>query len=362
MGKVLDSAICPRCRGPLEEASRRGFDCGACGQAYPRLGSVRVLLPEATRQIEVWRQQLGLVLHHASETIRALAVQSSAPDLAATTRTRLQALARSIAEQAADVAQIVGPALGDPLLPEEGVGLPRGAADYMSCLFRDWAWSEGRDPENERSLASIRRIIGDRASGRTLVLGAGGCRLAYDLHLERSGNETAVVDLDPFLLVVAEAIVRGAPVALTETSGNAPEPDSVSRRWALSPPAGPIGPDEFHFVLADGTAPPFADGAFETVVTPWFIDQVPTDLEALLGHLHRLLVPGGRWINHGPLIYRPDALPIARWYTRQEIFDLASRIGFKIGAWESASQAHLVSPLTGRGLIENVLTFEAVRA
>ena len=30
-----------------------------------------------------------------------------------------------------------------------------------------------------------------------------------------------------------------------------------------------------------------------------------------------------------------------------------------MGAWESASQPHFISPLTGRGLIENVLTFEA---
>jgi hypothetical protein len=32
-----------------------------------------------------------------------------------------------------------------------------------------------------------------------------------------------------------------------------------------------------------------------------------------------------------------------------------------MGAWQSAPQQHLLSPLTGRGLIENVLTFEARR-
>ena len=34
--------------------------------------------------------------------------------------------------------------------------------------------------------------------------------------------------------------------------------------------------------------------------------------------------------------------------------------GFAPGAWENASEPHFVSPLTGRGLIENVLTFELV--
>jgi ubiquinone/menaquinone biosynthesis C-methylase UbiE len=130
----------------------------------------------------------------------------------------------------------------------------------------------------------------------------------------------------------------------------------------LSAPSGPLGAEVFKFFLASGTEPPFEDATFDVVVTPWFIDQVPTDLESFLRRVHRLLGPGGRWLNHGPLIYRPDALPIAHWYSRQEIFELADAVGLRVSAWESASQPCLVSPLTGRGLIENVLTFEAVRA
>jgi hypothetical protein len=186
--------------------------------------------------------------------------------------------------------------------------------------------------------------------------------LAYDLHVQCGATETAVIDIDPYLLVVAEAVIRGADVSLTETSVNAPEVDPVSRAWKLAAPGGPLGPEVFRFFLADGTEPPFADQTFDTIVTPWFIDQVPTDLEALLRRVHGLLVPGGRWINHGPLIYRPEALSISRWYSRQEIFELAAAVGFRMGTWMSASQPHLVSPLTGRGLIENVLTFEAARA
>src|SRR5690242_4870359 len=103
MGSILNTAICPRCRGPLD----RDAACALCGQTYPRLASVRVLLPDASLHLELWRRQLGLVLNHASETIRVLALQASAPDLGGTTRLRLQALARSIADQADDVAQIL---------------------------------------------------------------------------------------------------------------------------------------------------------------------------------------------------------------------------------------------------------------
>ena len=61
------------------------------------------------------------------------------------------------------------------------------------------------------------------------------------------------------------------------------------------------------------------------------------------------------------MIYGPD-LPVAHWYTREEIFELARAVGFRVGAWEQTPLPHFVSPLTGRGLIENVLTFEATRA
>lgn len=357
VGSVLSRAVCPQCGGPLDE----DFRCLACGQSYPSVASIRVLLANPVGHVNNWRAQLGFILEQGAETKRALELQAGEPDIGEATRTRLRALARAVADQVADAASVIAPALGGPLPPREDAGVPRGATDYMSYLFRDWAWSDGHDPETERSLAAIRRVTSGRDLGRMLVLGAGACRLAYDLHVHGPAAETAVVDVDPYLLIIAEAVVRGAAVSLTESSVNAPEVDPVARRWTLSAPSGLLGPNAFHFFFANGVEPPFAAASFDTVVTPWFIDQVPVDLGDLLRRLHALLAPGGRWINHGPLIYRPDALPVARWYTRQEIFDLAGRVGFRVGAWESASQPSLVSPLTGRGLIENVLTFEAAR-
>jgi hypothetical protein len=353
----MSDALCPQCGTGLDAA----FACASCAQAYPSLSGIRVLLPRPVQHVEHWRRQLGFIVQQGQETTGALQAQAEQPGLGVATRTRLQALARSVAQQVADLVRLLGPALGGPLPPAAGVGLPRGAADYITCLFRDWAWSDGHDPENERSVEAVRRCVDAAPLGRTLVLGAGGCRLAYDLHRGCGASETVAVDVDPYLLVVAEAVVRGQPVTLTESTVNAPEVDPVGRCWTLAAPDGPLAPDVFRFVLADGTAPPFPEQRFDTVVTPWFIDQVPTDLEAWLRRVHALLVPGGRWINHGPLIYRPDALPISRWYARQEIFDLAQRLGFHVGTWQSASQPHFVSTLTGRGLIENVLTFEARR-
>jgi hypothetical protein len=325
------------------------------------MSSIRVVLTNADAHRELWRQQLGFLVQNASETPRVLRLQAAEPGIAQATRTRLEALASAVAAQVTDLSLVLVPVLGAPLPPGEGTRLPRGTTDYITCLFRDWAWSDGQDEENVRSLGAIRRVSEDRAVSRMLVLGAGGCRLAYDLHVQCGGTETAVLDIDPYLLGIAEAVIRGASVSLTESSVNAPEVDPVSRRWTLAAPAGPLDEEAFQFFLANGAEPPFAEGTFDTIVTPWFIDQVPVDLTGLLRRVHGLLTPGGRWLNHGPLIYGSDARPVTCWYSREEIFELARAVGFRIGAWEQTPLPHFVSPWTGRGLIENVLTFEATR-
>jgi carnosine N-methyltransferase len=106
--------------------------------------------------------------------------------------------------------------------------------------------------------------------------------------------------------------------------------------------------------------PPFADESFDTVVTPWFIDRVPPDLAAFMGTVRNLLRPGGRWLNQGPLVY-PEHMPFEKRYAREELFELARAAGLVVGDWSRTSQHYLVSPLSGNGKIESVLSFVAKR-
>jgi hypothetical protein len=161
-------------------------------------------------------------------------------------------------------------------------------------------------------------------------------------------------------LVVAEKVVRGGLVQLTEASLKVMEAVEVARVWTLEATAGPLQPASFQFLFADGVDPPFADGSFDTVVTPWFIDQVPRDLPAFFARLARLLPPGGRWLNQGPLVY-PEQTAFAQRFSRDELFELVAAAGFTIDGWSRASLPYLVSPLSGTGKVESVLSFAASR-
>jgi SAM-dependent methyltransferase/uncharacterized protein YbaR (Trm112 family) len=356
---LLHDIVCPRCTAAIDPVAET-IVCARCNQEYGRVGRIPVLLPRPGDQVRLWRQQLGLLIARGEQMQAALAAEADASGLQPTGRARVKAMADGARDLLADIVALLGPALGGPLEPSGASGLPRGVVEYSHCLYRDWGWDDGNSPENERAVAAIRGVLPAKDTlGRTLVVGAGGCRLAYDLHRQLGGTETAVVDIDPFLLVIAEAVLRGDPVRLTEAPANPNEMAGIARSWNLRAPAGPLGDDVFHFFFANGMAPPFRAGTFDTVVTPWFIDQVPTDLPAFFARLREVLKPGGRWINQGPLIYPVEA-PLSRRFSREEVFELASLAGFRIQHWSSQSFPHLVAPLSGRGKIEWVMTFAAV--
>ncbi len=356
---LLHDIVCPRCGAAIDPVAET-IVCRRCNQEYGRVGRIPVLLPRPGDQVRLWRQQLGLLIARGEQLQAALAAEADGSGLQPTGRARLKAMAAGARDQLADIVALLGPALGGPLEPAEASGLPRGVVEYSHCLYRDWGWDDGNSPENVQAVDAIRGVVGgEQTLGRTLVVGAGGCRLAYDLHRQFGGTETAVVDIDPFLLVIAEAVVRGEPARVTEAPANVQEMKGIARSWSLRAPAGSLGEDAFHFLFANGMAPPFRAGTFDTVVTPWFIDQVPTDLPAFFAKLREVLKPGGRWINHGPLIYPADAA-LSRRFSREEIFELVHLAGFRLERWSSQSAPHLVSPLGGRGKVEWVLTFGAV--
>jgi hypothetical protein len=351
-------ARCPACGGELEW-SAESLVCLACAQSYPRLGSIPVLLPRPEAHVALWRGQLGLLLERGEKTLEALTGAAGAAGLTDATRQRLFTLGAAVKAQVDDVTRFMSPALGGASASGAS-GLPRGVVEHIGYLYRDWGWPGAGYRENDAAVAALAELCGELPLGRTLVLGAGACGLPYELHRRCRASATVALDIDPYLLVPAELLVRGATLELTEASLRVMELGEVSRAWTLHAEHGGLSETSFQLLLADGVAPPFPPESFDSIVTPWFIDQVPRDLPAFFGNVRRLLRPGGRYFNQGPLVY-PEQTPFSARYCREELFELAANAGLPVGGWSSASRPYLVSPLSGSGKHERVLCFVASR-
>lgn len=327
-----------------------------------------MLLTEPLAHLASCRRQLDRLERQVARTVRDIREQLQAADLLPATRKRCEITIEGITGQLADVRDIVEPLLRNVPLPQPQTprenparsGVVPATLHHLPYLYRDWGWPPEAEGENEQALFMVEEMLGGGGPGRTLVMGAGACRLAYDIHHRHPDAEIMVMDLDPVLFAAAHAIAHGESLTIREANLEMGDMNQAVREWTLAAPQGPVDDARFHFLIADAVDPPLGPGTFDTVLTPWFIDQGPEDVRDLISTLHRMLKPGGRWVNLGPLKYDLD-IPVARRYASEELFDLAERAGFRVGPSRSRTVPYLVSRLNGRGKVEWVLAFAATR-
>jgi len=157
-------------------------------------------------------------------------------------------------------------------------------------------------------------------------------------------------------LIGAKRVMFGNGLRLFEFPAIPRDRQSVCVERDLRATAG--SPQRFHFLLADAFVAPLRAGAFDTVLTPWFIDIVPVDVRETLSVIHTLLAPGGRWINHGPLNYPKDH-PHAQRYTSDELFTLIRLAGFELGDAREDEVELLRSRHAANGRSERAITVAA---
>src|SRR5690606_32530422 len=121
------------------------------------------------------------------------------------TRARLDAMHAAYRDHTARLGRVPAPLELDVLSagPETYLALrtrlppDQGLLTYYPIVHRDWAWD---GDENAVSLDLVRDALDGRAPGRTLVLGAGAGRLAYDVHRHLAPAATIALDFNPLLV------------------------------------------------------------------------------------------------------------------------------------------------------------------
>jgi hypothetical protein len=258
----------------------------------------------------------------------------------------------------------LGAARAGPNLDRTGLlqrRLPKqlGLLSYDSNIVRDWSWDNA---ENDCLFECVRQVLSNRknfTAGRILTIGAGACRLSYDVHRHYAAELSVAIDVHPLLLMLASRVIHGETVPFYEFPIAPLNKASFAiLRECAAPEPIELGADSgFFFVLGDGLNAPFKPGSFDTVLTPWLIDIVPDELSECVRAANRLLGIGGIWINTGSLAFfhRNEA-----WrYSQEEVLDIVKANGFEILDVQRSAVPYLQSPASGYGRIERVLSFSA---
>lgn len=318
-------------------------------------------MPEPRLALAEWRGRLHhLLTHYATEAARQRAALSvSGDDKLA--HQRLERVAAALDDQSARLRALMQP-LGFDRRNEAhavhvalGTELPlnQGLSSYYPNLHRDWCWG---DAENRASLDTVLASLPTGTTpARVLVLGAGACRLAYDLHQVLRPGLTVALDFNPLFLLAASRVLAGDALELYEfpIAPRTIADHAVLRRLAAPAAVAP----GFEFVLADASAPPFRPGSFDLVLTPWFIDVAGEPIGRVIARINTLLALGGLWVNHGSLAFA-DAAP-AEALSLEELLERLPAGGFSRAVARETVQPYLASPASRHARQETVITFSA---
>lgn len=358
----LQLVRCPRCAGELAVADDL-LRCDTCGHGHPVLAGIPCLLARPRDVLANWCARLGEFVASNEDTRTRLLADIATLPASSPSRARLGTLQRRLGEHRDRVVAVLAP-LGvtpSPRTSAEPSGVPGEGSitAYYHQIHRDWGWDAEGSDENVRAFELVRDAIGERPLGTTIVLGAGACRLPSDLHRACGATTTVALDIAPLPMAIGRRVLAGERVPMFEFPLTPPDAEHVCVERVLA--ASPPGLHGFHQVFADALDPPCPTGVFDSVITPWFIDQVPRDLATLLPTIAGLLRPGGRWINHGPLIYHPNHTAIVHRYARDEVRVLIRAAGFSITHERVDRLPFMQSPACTQGRTESVWTFVAER-
>jgi len=353
------SFACPRCDQALDK-TESGHRCTGCKVDFPLVGGLPWLFAEPNAALAEWRVRFDYLAQALEANATRNLEAAKRPELAPATKTRLEALAEAISDHRARLRKLLTPLeLSEPAAGIETylalrTRLPpdQGLMTYFPNIHRDWCWGK---EENDASIGVVLKAMGERSAGRTLVLGSGAGRLAYDFHQQTDASSTVALDFNPLLAMLGQRVASGETVEMREFPLAPLSADHAAPTRQLAAPE--VARPGLQFIIADVHRVPFASKGFDTIVTPWLIDILPGDFAGLCARINRLLDDGGVWINFGSLNFHHS--DPASQLGPEECFEIIEQQGFERPTHDDTEIPYMRSPASRHSRREVVLSWRA---
>lgn len=355
MKELSSRVLCPVCESEIFAAQ-----CEKCGHTNLMLGNIVCITPVPEPQLNLWRHQLYTLQQVSQKTIDYFIDQLARADCLLSTKQRYeQAIEASMLSR--DFVVALFSAVGvtpkyDPKLEGAPVGI---LGEYHCHIVRDWAWQEDVSGSFQDQLRTLLKVWPKRGCKRILVLGPGAGRVAWELHCELGQVDTTTLELNPALQLISNKLISGQVLPAFPETAVSPQSsvESSFKCWKLQSIQHTDRrlADSFHQLVGDFWQLEFVENSFDCIVTSWFIDAHGRDNREFLEKISRWLMPGGHWVNTGPLLY-PQPLPPELKYSHRELRELCSLARFNIQSEDIDVKAHLPSPLSVKKQYEEIWT------
>ena len=356
--QLLSVLACPQSGQPLELKDAQ-LATADSNYHYPIINGLPWLFRHPLHSMVDWSVKLNHFNQVLTEEIRQLNNEiKRAPKL---TQPRLNRLLTGKQSFQQTVSRLVSPILqtkvaSKPVYDALSDRAPhtQNLLSYEANLYRDWVWGE---EENKCSAEIALKNIQAEKVNNMLVIGAGSCRLAYDLHQSISPQISIANDINPLLLFASNEIFSGRGLDIYEFPAHPKSVESVAVEHHIE--GLKSWPENFYLVFSDAATPALKHNAFDLVITPWVIDIQPFELMTFMKCLNHYLEIGGQWVNFGSLVFnqKRDAL----CYAIDEVKELAEQAGFEIETLTQDEISYLKSPHNAGYRMENVASWRAIK-
>lgn len=357
----LDYLKCPECGAGLKQAEKKTL-CSGCSTEFPVIDGVPWLFAAPGESLASWRVRFNALLSSLQVEEEQIKSAQKAQKISDLTTRRLRKLLQAKVEQRKLLADLMKPLLQDPASnPELYQSMQlrdiagQSISGYYTNIHRDWAWPTDENAICTDLVSDLVHRCGD--AKKFLILGAGSGRLAWDIHLKHKPELTVALDINPLMVLAARKVTKGRNLKLYEFPIAPRDMDSIAVLQTCRSPEET--PDNLHYILADGLNPPVQSGAFDMILTPWFVDIIPTTLSETASLINQLLAVGGHWVNFGSLAFNHGD-PGAN-YTPEESLEVVNGSGFFAGHVARHKIPYMQSPHSAHGRVEETFSFHATK-
>lgn len=350
---------CPLCNAHLT-FERETIHCSECEYKTFYVGEIPWIFSEPLETLAEWQNRFTAYLQNISAEVTAIEVSLKDSAILESSRQRLRRLKKAKQKQSQLMRDLLKPLelsfeTNRDLFKALKTTLPMSQRlmSYDSNVFRDWVWGE---QENDIAVQLIKEVLPEQVDfSELVVIGAGACRLPYDLHQQLHLESTLAIDINPFLFLLAKKLIDGKDFSLMEFP-LAPKSatDLVIESQFKAPAEKKQG---FQFAFSDALNLSLKDGSCQVLLTPWIIDIIPQDIDIFFRQLNRVLKMGGHWLNFGSFafLHRDPAI----CYSKEEVFETLEKAGFETQRQVEKEIPYLQSPYSCQKRFENVLAFSA---